>query len=68
MSKELIKKTGMGENLTKDESYALFTSIMEGEMSEAEIAAVLVAMRLTGENTRRDRRRFPCHEQCESQV
>jgi len=49
MSKELIKKTGMGENLTKDESYALFTSIMEGEMSEAEIAAVLVAMRLTGE-------------------
>jgi len=49
MSKDLIKKTGMGEKLTKDESYTLFTSIMNGEMSEAEIAAVLVAMRLTGE-------------------
>ncbi|PLX69922.1 MAG: anthranilate phosphoribosyltransferase [Denitrovibrio sp.] len=51
MSKELIKKTGMGEKLTMDETYNLFLSIMNGEMSEAEIACVLVGMRASGETS-----------------
>ncbi len=45
MSRELIKKTGLGEKLTMDETYSLFLSMMSGEMSEAEIACVLVGMR-----------------------
>lgn len=51
MSRELIKKTGLGEKLSMDETYELFTSIMNGELSEAEIAAVLIAMRLRGETS-----------------
>lgn len=49
MSKEFIKKVGLGEKLSLDETYGLFLSIMNGEMTEAEIAAVLVGMRLRGE-------------------
>jgi anthranilate phosphoribosyltransferase len=49
MSKEQIRKVGMGESLTLEETYGLFMSMMNGEMSEAEIAAVLVGMRLRGE-------------------
>ncbi|ADD67946.1 anthranilate phosphoribosyltransferase [Denitrovibrio acetiphilus DSM 12809] len=49
MKKELIRKTGMGEKLTQKETYTLFTSIMTGEMTESEIAAVLIAMRMRGE-------------------
>jgi len=45
MSKELIKKTGLGEKLSMDETYTLFLSMMNGEMSEAEIACVLIGMR-----------------------
>lgn len=49
MSKELIKKTGLGERLSMNETYELFLSMMNGEMTEAEIACVLVGMRLRGE-------------------
>jgi len=49
MSKELIKRVGLGEELQMNESYELFLSMMNGEMNEAEIAAVLVGMRLRGE-------------------
>lgn len=49
MSKELIKKTGLGEALTLEETCELFLAIMNGELTEPEIAAVLVGMRLRGE-------------------
>lgn len=49
MNKELIKKIGMGGKLSMSETYELFLSMMNGEMSEAEIAAVLIGMRLRGE-------------------
>jgi len=49
MSKDLIKKTGLGEKLSMDETYSLFLSVMDGKLSEAEIACVLVGMRSRGE-------------------
>lgn len=51
MIKELIKKTGMGENLSIDETYELFSAMMSGDLSEAEIAAVLIGLRLSGETS-----------------
>ncbi|WP_265823628.1 anthranilate phosphoribosyltransferase [Geovibrio ferrireducens] len=45
----LVQKTAMGHELSFEEASELFDAIMAGELTEAEIAAVLVAMRLRGE-------------------
>lgn len=45
----LVQKTALGHELSFEEASELFDSIMAGELTEAEIAAVLVAMRLRGE-------------------
>lgn len=47
----LVQKTALGYELSFDEASELFNSIMEGELTEAEIAAVLVAMRIRGETS-----------------
>jgi len=46
---EMVKKAGLGELLNFEETYKIFTQMMDGELSEAEIACVLIAMRLRGE-------------------
>jgi anthranilate phosphoribosyltransferase len=45
----LVQKTALGHELSFEEASELFDSIMDGALTEAEIAAVLVAMRLRGE-------------------
>lgn len=49
MTAELIKKTGMGGSLSFEETYDLFIEMMEGKLEEAEIASILISMRLRGE-------------------
>lgn len=49
MTAELIKKTGMGGSLSFEETYNLFIEMMEGRLEEAEIASILISMRLRGE-------------------
>ena len=51
MSGDIIRKTGMGESLTFEETYSVFIEMMEGKLEEAEIAAILMSMRLRGEST-----------------
>lgn len=45
----LVHKTALGETLSFEEASELFDDIMAGKLAEAEIAAVLVAMRIRGE-------------------
>jgi len=47
--KEAIQKTIEGQNLTLQESYNVANFIMGGEATDAQIAALLVALRLKGE-------------------
>lgn len=49
MIKEIISKVTLGENLSEDEAAAVMMEIMEGETTSAQIAALLVALRLKGE-------------------
>ncbi|MGE4317868.1 MAG: anthranilate phosphoribosyltransferase [Deferribacterales bacterium] len=49
MSADIIKKTGMGESLNFEETYSVFIDMMEGKLEEAEIASILISMRLRGE-------------------
>ncbi|MBD3239765.1 MAG: anthranilate phosphoribosyltransferase [Chitinivibrionales bacterium] len=47
--REAIRKAVSGKNLTVDETTEVFTRIMEGEATDAQIAALIVALRLKGE-------------------
>ena len=47
--KPLLTKVCGGQALTSDETQAAFTSIMSGELSSAQIAAFLIAMKVRGE-------------------
>jgi len=49
MIKELIKKITAGENLTREETQELFTILMRGEATDAQIGAVLVGLKMKGE-------------------
>lgn len=51
MCADIIKKTGMGESLTFEETYGIFIDMMDGKLEEAEIASILISMRLRGETT-----------------
>lgn len=44
-----LRKLGEGGRLTLEESYSLALSILRGELSDVEIAAVLTALRVRGE-------------------
>ena len=46
---EAIRAVTARENLSLDQTTAVFTSIMQGEASDAQIAALLVALRMKGE-------------------
>lgn len=48
---ELLKKIGLGEKLSLDESKFLFTEMMKGSLSDAQIAAILTAMTIRGESS-----------------
>jgi len=47
--REAIYKTMEGQSLTQDEAYAVATQIMEGQTSDAQIAGLLMTLRLKGE-------------------
>ncbi|WP_457623966.1 anthranilate phosphoribosyltransferase [Persephonella sp.] len=49
MIKQLIKKITSGENLTRQETQELFTVLMRGEATDAQIGAVLVGLKMKGE-------------------
>ena len=49
MIKETIGKVVDGENLSADEAYGVMTEIMQGEATDAQIAAFITALRLKGE-------------------
>ncbi|WP_457643622.1 anthranilate phosphoribosyltransferase [Persephonella sp.] len=49
MIKQLIKKITSGENLTRQETEELFTVLMRGEATDAQIGAVLVGLKMKGE-------------------
>lgn len=49
MIKECIGKVVEGEDLTKEETRQAFDEIMSGKASDAQIAALIVALRLKGE-------------------
>ncbi|WP_456384009.1 anthranilate phosphoribosyltransferase [Persephonella sp.] len=49
MIKQLIKKITSGENLTREETEELFTVLMRGEATDAQIGAVLVGLKMKGE-------------------
>jgi len=49
MSVELVKKSCMGGSLTFEETYSAFIDMMDGKLEEAEIAGILISMRLRGE-------------------
>lgn len=46
---DAIKKVIAGENLNVDESVKVFTDIMSGSATDAQIAALIVALRIKGE-------------------
>ncbi|MEW5912128.1 MAG: anthranilate phosphoribosyltransferase [Thermodesulfobacteriota bacterium] len=50
MIQEAIAKAVQGEDLTQEEMIRAMTQIMEGEATPAQIAALLVALRLKGES------------------
>jgi anthranilate phosphoribosyltransferase len=45
----ILKKLLTGERLERDESVALFDAVIRGELSDVELAAVLVALKMRGE-------------------
>lgn len=47
--KEVLNRLVEGENLTEEESSNLFSRIMEGELTDVQIAGILVALRAKGE-------------------
>ncbi len=47
--KEILNRLVEKENLTREKTYRLFNSIMEGELSDVQIAGILVALRCKGE-------------------
>lgn len=49
MIKELIKKLTEKENLKKDEVIYLFQEIMDGKLTDAQLGAVLIALKMKGE-------------------
>ncbi|MDR2523575.1 MAG: anthranilate phosphoribosyltransferase [Synergistaceae bacterium] len=49
MAETVLNKLMSGEKLTREESSSLFEAVIAGEMSDAEIAALLVALKLRGE-------------------
>jgi len=51
MLHEVIKKVMARENLDRREAFAVMNAIMSGEGGEAQIAALLVALRMKGETT-----------------
>ncbi|MBI3865621.1 MAG: anthranilate phosphoribosyltransferase [Planctomycetia bacterium] len=46
---EHLERLAAGNDLTSDDAYAAFAAIMQGEVSEVEIAALLTALRVKGE-------------------
>ncbi len=46
---EHLERVVMGHDLASDDAYAAFTAIMQGEVSEVEMAALLTALRVKGE-------------------
>lgn len=49
MIKELISKIVNRENLSKQEVETLFNQIMEGNLTDAQIGAVLIGLKMKGE-------------------
>ncbi|MGC9121082.1 MAG: anthranilate phosphoribosyltransferase [Sulfurihydrogenibium sp.] len=49
MIKELIKKITEKQNLTQEEITFLFEEIMEGKLTDAQLGAVLIALKMKGE-------------------
>jgi anthranilate phosphoribosyltransferase len=49
MIREAIQQVAGGEHLTQEQAYATLTEIMDGEASEAQIGALLIALRIKGE-------------------
>ena len=49
MIKEVISKVIAGEDLAGDEAYNVMNEIMEGQATDAQIAAFVIALRLKGE-------------------
>ncbi len=47
--REVLNRLVEKKNLTRDETYRLFSSIMEGELTDVQIAGILVALRSKGE-------------------
>ncbi len=47
--REVLNRLVEKENLTRDETYKLFSSIMEGKLTDVQIAGILVALRSKGE-------------------
>ncbi|MCL1037763.1 anthranilate phosphoribosyltransferase [Shewanella submarina] len=47
--KALLEQLYQGQSLTKAESQSLFSSLIQGEMSQANIAAMLIALKMRGE-------------------
>lgn len=46
---DVIRRTSAGQDLTKEATVEAFTAIMQGETTPAQIAALLVALRMKGE-------------------
>ncbi len=47
--REILNRLVEKENLTRNETYKLFSSIMEGELTDVQIAGILIALRSKGE-------------------
>ncbi len=47
--REALKKLTSGESLSREETRAVFQSIMSGEATDAQIGALLIALRMKGE-------------------
>ena len=45
----VLKRIMAGESLTRDETHALFGQLMDGELSEPQVAGLLVALAIKGE-------------------
>jgi len=49
MTNQILERLTRRENLSRDEAMGLMGSIMSGELGDAQIAAILVALRMKGE-------------------
>ncbi|MBI1747585.1 MAG: anthranilate phosphoribosyltransferase [Acidobacteria bacterium] len=49
--KEFIRKVGEGQNLSREEAASAMRLIMEGQATEAQIAGLLIALKIKGEQT-----------------